>query len=220
MIPVGKRAGSQEMQQTEINELLVKLVREGNRVCRLKGGDPFVFGRGGEEALSLARAGLPFQIVPGISAALGCAAYAGIPLTLRGVSGSVTLATAKLADDLGPDWPQLLKSGHTLALYMGVSSIADIGQQLLDSGLSPDLPVAIVENGTTSRQRTIISSATAVNDDAKKANIVSPAMVFIGESVRAAEHLQWFDGQSVNDDVVLDDLHTSHIDYVQLIETG
>ena len=220
LIPVGKRAGSQEMSQAEINELLVKLVREGNRVCRLKGGDPFVFGRGGEEALSLAKAGLPFQIVPGISAALGCAAYAGIPLTLRGVSGSVTLATAKLADDLGPDWPQLLKSGHTLALYMGVASIADIRKQLLDGGVSPDLPVAIVENGTTSRQRTIISSAAAVEDDAKKANIVSPAMVFIGKAVGQAEHLQWFDGQSLNSDVVLDDLHTSHIDYLRLIETG
>jgi uroporphyrin-III C-methyltransferase/precorrin-2 dehydrogenase/sirohydrochlorin ferrochelatase len=220
LIAVGKRAGSQEMSQAEINELLIKLVREGNRVCRLKGGDPFVFGRGGEEALSLARAGLPFQIVPGISAALGCAAYAGIPLTLRGVSGSVTLATAKLADDLGPDWPQLLKAGHMLALYMGVSSIADIRQQLLDGGVSPDLPVAIVENGTTSRQRTIISSAAAVEDDAKKANIVSPAMVFIGESIRAAKKLQWFDGQSLNSDVILDDLHTSHIDYLRLIETG
>jgi siroheme synthase len=151
---------------------------------------------------------------------VGCAAYAGIPLTLRGVSGSVTLASAKLADDLGPDWPQLLKSGHTLALYMGVSSIADIGQQLLDGGVSPDLPVAIVENGTTSRQRTIISSAAAVEDDAKKANIVSPAMVFIGESIRAAEHLQWFDGRLVDSDVVLDDLHTSDIDYLRLIETG
>ena len=107
---------------------------------------------------------------------------------------------------------------------MGVSSIADIRQQLLDGGVSPDLPVAIVENGTTSRQRTIISSAAAVRDDAKKANIVSPAMVFIGESIRAAEQLQWFDGRlvdsDVNDDVVLDDLHSSHIDYLRLIETG
>lgn len=220
LIPVGKRAGSQEMSQTEINELLVKLVQEGNRVCRLKGGDPFIFGRGGEEALSLAQAGLPFQIVPGISAALGCAAYAGIPLTMRGVSSSVTLATAKLASDLGPDWPQLVKSGHTLALYMGVASIADIRKQLLDSGVSPDLPVAIVENGTTRRQRTIMTSTIAMEDDAKKKNIVSPAIVFIGESIKAAEHLQWFDGQSVDSDVVLDDLHTSHIDYLQLIETG
>jgi len=220
LIPVGKRAGSQSMSQQDINQLLVKLVQEGNRVCRLKGGDPFVFGRGGEEALALANAGLPFQIVPGISAALGCAAYAGIPLTLRGVSSSVTLATAKLADDIGPNWPQLLKSGHTLALYMGVASIADIRQQLSDANVAPDLPVAIVENGTTRQQRTILSSAAAMEDDAMNANIVSPAIVFVGESIRAAEHLQWFDGQAVNSDVVLDDLHTSHIDYSQLIETG
>lgn len=211
LIPVGKRAGSQSMSQKDINQLLVKLVQEGNRVCRLKGGDPFVFGRGGEEALALANAGLPFQIIPGISAALGCAAYAGIPLTLRGVSSSVTLATAKLADDIGPNWPQLLQSGHTLALYMGVASIADIRQQLSDANVAPDLPVAIVENGTTRQQRTILSSAAAMEDDAMMANIVSPAMVFVGESIRAAEHLQWFDGQSVKSDAVLDDLHDSHI---------
>ena len=220
LIPVGKRAGLQSMSQKDINQLLVKLVQEGKRVCRLKGGDPFVFGRGGEEALALANAGLPFQIVPGISAALGCAAYAGIPLTLRGVSSSVTLATAKLADDIGPNWPQLLKSGHTLALYMGVASIADIRQQLSDANVAPDLPVAIIENGTTRQQRTILSSAAAMEDDAMIANIVSPAMVFVGESIRAAEHLQWFDGQSVSSDAVLDDLHASHIDYLQLIETG
>ena len=208
------------MSQEDINQLLVKLVQDGNRVCRLKGGDPFVFGRGGEEALALANAGLPFQIVPGISAALGCAAYAGIPLTLRGVSSSVTLATAKLADDIGPNWPQLLQSGHTLAIYMGVASIADIRQQLSDANVAPDLPVAIVENGTTRQQRTILSSAAAMEDDAMKANIVSPAIVFVSESIRAAEHLQWFDGQTVNSDAILDDLHTSHIDYLQLIETG
>ncbi len=220
LIPVGKRAGSQSMSQDDINQLLVKLVQEGNRVCRLKGGDPFVFGRGGEEALSLANAGLPFQIVPGISAALGCAAYAGIPLTLRGISSSVTLATAKLADDIGPNWPQLLKSGHTLALYMGVASIADIRQQLMAANVAPDLPVAIVEKGTTRQQRTVLTSTAAMEGDAMNAKIVSPAIVFVGESIGAAEHLQWFDGQSVNSDVVLDDLHTSHIDYLQLIETG
>ena len=220
LVSVGKRSGSQVMSQEDINQLLVKLVRESNRVCRLKGGDPFIFGRGGEEALALAKAGLPFQIVPGISAALGCAAYAGIPLTLRGVSGSVTLATAKLDNDLGPDWPQLLNSGHTLALYMGVSSIADISAQLHDSGVSPDMPVVIVENGTTSKQRTIISSAVAMERDSTSAQIVSPAMVFIGESVRQAEHLQWFDGKAVDCDVALDDPLTTNIDYPRLIETG
>lgn len=220
MIFVGKSAGVQAMSQDEINALLVRLVREGHRVCRLKGGDPFVFGRGGEEALALAEAGLPFQIVPGISAALGCAAYAGIPLTLRGVSGSVTLATAKLDKDLGPDWPQLLNAGHTLALYMGVSSIPEIGEQLLRRGLSPDLPVAIVENGTTPQQRTIISSAFALARDAAALNIVSPAMVFVGESIRAAGKLQWFEQSFRNRDAVLDGGFVSHIDCQQLIETG
>jgi len=220
MIFVGKTAGAQAMSQDEINALLVRLVREGHRVCRLKGGDPFVFGRGGEEALALAEAGLPFQIVPGISAALGCAAYAGIPLTLRGVSGSVTLATAKLDKDLGPDWPQLLNAGHTLALYMGVSSIPEIGEQLLRRGLSPELPVAIVENGTTPQQRTIISSAFALARDAAAANIVSPAMVFVGESIRAASKLQWFEQSVRNRDAVLDGGFVSHIDCQQLIETG
>ncbi|MDH4124355.1 MAG: siroheme synthase CysG [Gammaproteobacteria bacterium] len=220
LIFVGKSAGSNAMSQDAINALLVRLVREGNRVCRLKGGDPFVFGRGGEEALALAAAGLPFQIVPGISAALGCAAYAGIPLTLRGVSGSVTLATAKLDSDLGPDWPQLLNAGHTLALYMGVSSIADIGEQLLHRGLPPDLPVAIVENGTTPQQRTIISSAIALARDAAAAKIVSPAMVFIGKSIRAASKLQWFEQSLADRSAVLDGGFGSHIDCARLIETG
>jgi uroporphyrin-III C-methyltransferase/precorrin-2 dehydrogenase/sirohydrochlorin ferrochelatase len=219
-ISVGKSAGYQVMSQTDINALLVKLVREGKRVCRLKGGDPFVFGRGGEEALALAAAGLSFQIVPGISAALGCAAYAGIPLTLRGVSGSVTLATAKLDNDLGPDWPELLNSGHTLALYMGVNAIPDISKQLLERGVSRDLPVAIVENGTTRNQRTVLTTAFALEKDANDAKIVSPAMVFVGESIGAAKALQWFEEKSVERDTVLDDSFNSNIDYLRLIETG
>lgn len=220
LVFVGKSASAQAMSQEDINALLVQLVREGNRVCRLKGGDPFVFGRGGEEALALAAAGLPFQIVPGISAALGCAAYAGIPLTLRGVSGSVTLASAKLDNDLGPDWPNLLNAGHTLALYMGVSSIPDISAQLLQRGVAKDLPVAIVENGTTRQQRTIITSAGALLADAKAAKVVSPAMVFLGESIRVASRLNWFEQSFADRNAVLDDGFGSHIDCKRLIETG
>jgi len=196
MISVGKRSGSKLMSQTAINELLVQLVRQGKRVCRLKGGDPFVFGRGGEEALAVAEAGLPFQIVPGISAALGCAAYAGIPLTYRGISGSVTLATAKLDDDVGPDWPRLLNSGHTLALYMGVNSLAEISRQIRNRGVSPSIPVAIVENGTTSQQRSILTTAAKMVAVTRGTPITSPAMIFIGESVAMAKHLQWFDRRS------------------------
>ena len=195
-ISVGKRAGAQAMTQNEINALLVDLVRQGNRVCRLKGGDPFVFGRGGEEAKALADAGLQFQIVPGISAAMGCAAYAGIPLTLRGVSASVTLATATLDNDIDPDWSRLLSSGDTLALYMGTNSVARIRTQLLRNDVSPKLPVAFVENGTTQNQRTILTTVDEMGDAARRNSIASPSVIYIGESVAVAKDLQWFEGQS------------------------
>ncbi len=195
-ISVGKRAGAQAMSQDEINALLVDLVRRGKRVCRLKGGDPFVFGRGGEEAKAVADAGLPFQIIPGISAALGCAAYAGIPLTLRGVSASVTLATAKLDGDIEPDWPRLLNSGDTLALYMGANSVAEIQTQLLQSQVAPELPVAFVENGTTQDQRTFLTTVSNMRSTASDNAIKSPTIIYIGESVAAAGQLQWFAGQS------------------------
>jgi uroporphyrin-III C-methyltransferase/precorrin-2 dehydrogenase/sirohydrochlorin ferrochelatase len=195
-ISVGKRAGAQAMSQNEINALLVDLVRQGNRVCRLKGGDPFVFGRGGEEAKALADAGLQFQIVPGISAAMGCAAYAGIPLTLRGVSASVTLATATLDNDIDPDWSRLLSSGDTLALYMGTNSVAKIRTQLLRNDVSPKLPVAFVENGTTQNQRTILTTVDEMGDAARRNSIASPSVIYVGESVAAAKDLQWFEGQS------------------------
>ena len=195
-ISVGKRAGAQAMSQDEINTLLVDLVRQGKRVCRLKGGDPFVFGRGGEEVKALADAGLQFQIVPGISAAIACAAYAGIPLTLRGVSASVTLATATLDSDIDPDWSRLLNSGDTLALYMGVSSVAKISTQLLRNDVSPQLPVAFVENGTTQDQRTVLTTVGAMDDAARSNAIKSPSIIYVGESVAAAKDLQWFEGQS------------------------
>ena len=195
-ISVGKRAGAQTMSQDEINALLVDLVRQGKRVCRLKGGDPFVFGRGGEEVKALADAGLQFQIVPGISAAIACAAYAGIPLTLRGVSASVTLATAKLDSDIDPDWSRLLNAGDTLALYMGASSVATIRNQLLRDDVSSELPVAFVENGTTQDQRTVLTTVGAMDDAARNNAIKSPSIIYIGESVAAAKDLQWFEGQS------------------------
>lgn len=193
MIFVGKHAGSQSMSQEEINGLLVRLVQSGERVCRLKGGDPFVFGRGGEEALALANAGLPYQIVPGITAAIGCAAYAGIPLTLRGVSASVTLATARLDDEVGPNWKHLLSAGHTLALYMSVGAIPEISEQLLQSNVPQHLPVAIVENGTTRRQRTIHSSVVNLLSDSLQAQVQAPAMLYVGEAVGAATDIRWLD---------------------------
>ena len=197
---VGKQACKHAMPQEDINKLLVSLVRDGKRVCRLKGGDPFVFGRGGEEATALADAGLPFQIVPGISAALGCAAYAGIPLTLRGVSGSVTLATARLDDDLDPDWPELLTAGHTLSVYMGVGAVAAIASAARRHGVDMSLPAAIVENGTTAQQRTIFTTIGELEQEIERHAIRPPAMIYLGESIRAASKLQWFEGgQDTND---------------------
>jgi uroporphyrin-III C-methyltransferase len=182
------------MSQEEINRLLVERVRRGQRVCRLKGGDPFVFGRGGEEVQALAAAGLPYQVVPGISAALGCAAYAGIPLTMRGMSGSVTLASAKLDADLSPDWQSLARPGQTLALYMAAASIGETASKLLQHGLSADTPAAIVEHGTTSRQRVTHATLGGIGRAAQAAGAAAPAMLFVGETAALGRDLQWFVG--------------------------
>ena len=193
---VGKRAGSRAMPQEDINALLVEHVQAGRRVCRLKGGDPFVFGRGGEEAQALAAAELPFQIVPGITAAIGGAAYAGIPLTLRGVSGSVTLATARLNGNDGPNWAQVIKAGDTLALYMGTSNVAEIRRQLLLNGTGTDTPVAFVENATTDAQRSRLCTVATMQTVATNAAIASPGIIYVGAAVASANDLQWFTGSS------------------------
>ena len=195
LVYVGKHPGSKAFSQETINRLLVERVAGGERVCRLKGGDPFVFGRGAEEVLALAERKLPYEIVPGITAAVGCAAYAGVPLTMRGTSASVTLTTARLDNDIGPDWSELLKTGHTLAIYMGVGAIEDISKHLLRSDVAGNLPVAIVENGTTGKQRTVLSTAASVLQDARRERVRSPAMLFIGKSVGLSKDLQWIDEQ-------------------------
>lgn len=194
LIPVGKQCGRAVMSQSGINALLVDRVRRGQRVCRLKGGDPFVFGRGGEEAQALAAAGLPYQVVPGISAALGCAAYAGIPLTMRGMSGSVTLATAKLDAELTPNWALLARAGQTLALYMGAGSIGETSARLQENGMDGDTPVAVVQHGTTSRQRVLHSTLAEIGTEAQRHGIDAPAMVFIGRTAALGRDLQWFGG--------------------------
>lgn len=193
---VGKRAGARAMSQQAINTLLVEQVTKGRRVCRLKGGDPFIFGRGGEEALALADAGLPFQVVPGITAAIGGAAYAGIPLTLRNVAGSVTFATARLNGDDGPDWARIVRGGDTLALYMGTGNVAEIRRQLLHHGVAAETPVAFVENATTDAQRSLLGTVSSMQSLAARENIESPAIIYIGAAVAAASELAWFSGGS------------------------
>jgi uroporphyrin-III C-methyltransferase/precorrin-2 dehydrogenase/sirohydrochlorin ferrochelatase len=194
LVSVGKSAGDERGRQEWINELLVDLVRQGKRVCRLKGGDPFIFGRGGEEVAALKAAGLPYQIVPGISAALGCAAYAGIPLTHRGVSGSVTFATARLDGDRDADWATLASPGQTLALYMSAGSIASSTRHLMRHGLAGETPVAIVENGTTSSQRVLHATLAEIESEARSAGIAAPAMLFVGATAALGRDLAWFEG--------------------------
>ena len=196
LVYVGKTANNVTITQQEINELLVAHVRKGRRVCRLKGGDPFVFGRGGEEVQALADAGLPFQVVPGISAALGCAAYAGIPLTHRGLSSSVTFATARLDGDQAPDWSTLARPGQTLVLYMSVGSVADTAKQLIEHGLAADTPVAMVENGTTEQQRVLRGTLATIADDAVEAHIRAPAVIIIGATAEMGKELAWFAADS------------------------
>jgi uroporphyrin-III C-methyltransferase/precorrin-2 dehydrogenase/sirohydrochlorin ferrochelatase len=182
-ISVGKQAGKPSISQDEINKQLVELVTAGHRVCRLKGGDPFIFGRGGEEIAALEAAGLRWQVVPGITAASGCAAATGIPLTHRHTARSLLLTTASTADDDGdaPDWQALSRPEQTVVFYMGVSKTGSICSNLIDAGQSPACPAAIIENGCTPRQRVITGTLESLPQLAENARITSPALLIIGE---------------------------------------
>jgi uroporphyrin-III C-methyltransferase/precorrin-2 dehydrogenase/sirohydrochlorin ferrochelatase len=198
MISVGKTPGCKSATQQEINELLVKLVRDGKRVCRLKGGDPFIFGRGGEEVEALANAGLRYQIVPGITAAAGCAAYAGIPLTHRDVAQSVVLLTAHGKDSVDRlDWPSLARDKQTLALYMAVRRFPDIRSKLIEYGRSPDTPIAIIENGTSDDQRVIHGYLDDLIGLADQHGIVAPALLIVGEVAEMGVGRGWFGSRPV-----------------------
>jgi len=188
---VGKTPGQHSIRQSEINELLVELVKTGKKVCRLKGGDPMVFGRVGEELEALVTAGLRFQIVPGVSAMEGCAAYAGIPLTLRGVSQSILLTTGHTESgaigSLGA-----VHSDQTIALYMGVSRYGDIAMELLDHGLRGSTPVAVIENGTTDAQRVFRTTLAELESTCSRHAVTAPALLLVGETTVKAEAYAWF----------------------------
>jgi uroporphyrinogen III methyltransferase/synthase len=194
---VGKRGGAKvPVTQTEINELLVKLARDGKRVVRLKGGDPFVFGRGSEEAQAMNDASVPFEIVPGITAGIGAAAYAGIPVTHRGLSTSVTFVTGH--EDPGKattqtNWDALAKAGGTIVLYMGVKTLPAITEALINGGMAGEMPAAVIEWGTHSRQRTIVATLESIVKKAEAANIAAPAITVIGWSVVLRDELTWFE---------------------------
>lgn len=191
---VGKATSRHTLSQKEINALLVDLGRKGQRVVRLKGGDPFIFGRGGEEALALARNDIPFEVVPGITAAQACAAYAGIPLTHRGLARGVQFVTGHCKDNeaLVLDPAALSDPEQTLVIYMGLANLPQIVRDLVDAGRSGDTPVAVIERGTTSRQRNIITTISELQEAVEQHTITSPAMLIIGPVVSLAEELEWF----------------------------
>jgi len=190
---VGKEAKNHPVPQEEINDLLVRLTREGKKVLRLKGGDPFIFGRGGEEIDRLAAAGLPFQVVPGVTAASGCAAYAGIPLTHRDYSQSVRFVTGHMKNDQPDlDWPVLAKEDQTLVIYMGLITLAVICEQLQACGMSGAMPVGIVEQGTMPQQRVVTGTLQDIAGKVEAASIKAPAIIIIGKVVKLHRELAWF----------------------------
>lgn len=193
---VGKRGGESSARQQDIEALLVSLARDGKRVVRLKGGDPFVFGRGSEEAQVLADAGIPFEIVPGVTAGVAAPAYAGIPVTHRAVATSVTFITGHedpTKGESGTDWSALARTGGTLVLYMGVRRLPEIVHALAAGGMSLETPAAMVEWGTFPRQRTITATLGTLVDLARREKIAAPSITVIGDVVALREEIRWFD---------------------------
>jgi len=192
-IEVGKRAGHHETTQDGIHALMLEHARKGRRIIRLKGGDPFVFGRGGEELEFLHAHGVAFEVVPGITAALACAAYAGIPLTHRDHAQSVRLVTAHLKDSQDSlDWRSLAQERQTLAVYMGVAGLEQFRNQMLAHGRDPATPFALIENGSRAEQRVILGTLAELPDRARSEAVQSPALLIFGEVAALAETLHWF----------------------------
>lgn len=190
---VGKETSNHTVPQEELNLLLVRLAREGKKVVRLKGGDPFIFGRGGEEIETLFEFGVPFEVVPGVTAAAGCASYAGIPLTHRDYAQTVTFATGHLKDGtINLDWPALARPNQTAVFYMGIGGISEICQQMMAHGLPPTHPAAVVQHGTTPRQRVLTADLATLPELVKAAGITSPALIIVGTVVKLHAKLAWF----------------------------
>lgn len=193
-IYVGKKRADHAIPQEEINAMLVKLALEGKRVLRLKGGDPFIFGRGGEELEEVARHHIPFEVVPGITSAAGAASYAGMPLTHRDYAQSVTFVTGhrREGQPMELDWPALARPRQTVVFYMGLTERALIAQELMNNGRAPDTPVALIERATTERQRTVVGRLDELSALAEKHHIQPPALIIVGEVVLLHDKLNWF----------------------------
>ncbi|KHD24560.1 uroporphyrinogen-III C-methyltransferase [Vibrio sp. MarTm2] len=196
LVCVGKRAGHHSVPQEKTNQLLVDFAKQGHRVVRIKGGDPFIFGRGGEELEVLADAGISFQVIPGITAAAGATAYAGIPLTHRDYAQSAMFITGHLkAESDQMDWSTLARGNQTLVIYMGLMKSDYIESQLIEHGRSPETPIAIIERGTQATQKIFKGQLAQLAELAKDAQ--SPSLIVIGEVVSLSDKLAWFNPQPV-----------------------
>jgi uroporphyrin-III C-methyltransferase len=196
-IYAGKRRNEHTLRQEQINALLVKLAQEGKQVVRLKGGDPFIFGRGGEELQTLAKAGVPFEVVPGITAASGVSNYAGIPLTHRDYAQTCLFVTGHLKEtndfvsaDL--DWAALTRPRQTVVIYMGLSGLTDICRQLIAHGAKPDFPIAIVQDGTIGSQKVLVGTLSDLPERVKTSGFTSPCLIIVGEVVKLHYELAWY----------------------------
>ena len=193
-IYAGKERAKHALPQEDINHLLVRLAREGKRVVRLKGGDPFIFGRGGEEIDTLAAEGIPFQVVPGITAAAGCASYAGIPLTHRDCAQSVVFVTGHLQDgSMNLNWPALAQPRQTIVVYMALLGVDVLCRELVAHGLPAGTPAALIQQGTTPEQRVLTGNLGTLPGIVRQGGVKAPTLIIIGDVVRLRERLKWFE---------------------------
>jgi len=195
-IYAGKQRGNHAVPQDDLNLMLVKLAKTHKRVVRLKGGDPYTFGRGGEEVETLRENGIPFEVVPGVTAAVGVAAYAGIPLTHRNYAQACVFVTGHLKDgSMNLDWPGLARRRQTVIIYMGLHGLSYLCEQLIAHGLPTDWPAAIVQQGTTPNQRTVTGTLGTLPALAESAGLKAPTLIIVGEVVRLRDKLAWFENQ-------------------------
>ena len=192
-IYAGKRRNEHTMRQEEINALLVRLARNHKTVVRLKGGDPFIFGRGGEELQTLSGQGIAFEVVPGVTAASGVSSYAGIPLTHRDYAQCCMFVTGHLKDGTADlDWPSLVRRNQTVVIYMGLGGLPEICKQMIGHGAAPDLPIAVVQDGTISTQRVVTGTLENMAERVAQAGLRSPCLTIIGDVVKLHDALAWY----------------------------